>query len=267
MQVKALLRQYGIHPSRRMDQHLLVDDRVAERHIGYANITESDTVLEIGPGIGILTQRLESLAGKVHAVEKDPRMCEILRDRCEKAEIIQGDILKIELPEFNKVVANLPYSISSEITFKLLEHDFELAVLMYQYEFALRMIALPGSKDYSRLSVGTQYYAIPRILEIIPPSAFYPRPEVRSAIVELVPHRQRIAVADEQFFLRFVNAVFTQRRKKMKNAIMNTGHMLKLENAAEIASKLPSDLMESRPGELSVADLAGISNMICELRG
>ncbi len=204
------------------DQHFLIDEKILDLVVESADLSEKDHVLEIGGGIGNLTERLLGRAGKVTVIEYDPYLVDVLNDRFgdrDNIEIIPGDAVKVDLPAFNKVVANLPYSISSPITFRLLRHGFDLAVLMYQYEFAKRMISPSGSKEYGRLSVGIQHYADANIIVKIPPSAFSPPPEVWSAVIRLEPHEVSYQVKDEVFFLKLVEAAFSQRRKKLKNAI------------------------------------------------
>jgi 16S rRNA (adenine1518-N6/adenine1519-N6)-dimethyltransferase len=222
-------------------------------------------VLEIGAGIGNLTERLARKAKKVIAIELDPALVNVLHDRFDKTEnieIIQGDALKIDFPEFDKVVSNLPYSISSEITFKLFKYKFKLGVLMYQYEFAARMVSLPNCKDYSRLTVDISYFAAASILMKVPKEAFQPAPEVDSAVVKLVPRPAPFEVIDETFFLNFVAAVFSQRRKKLRNAILNTNSMIKIPDIKEILPHLPEALMNKRAENLTPEDLAKLANQI-----
>jgi len=181
-------------------------------------------------------------------------------------EIIAGDALKVRFPEFDKVVSNLPYSISSEITFKLLHHKFKLGILMYQYEFAARMVSPPGCKDYSRLTVDTYYFADASILMKVPKGAFQPAPEVDSAVVKLVPRPAPFEVRDEAFFLEFVSAVFSQRRKKLRNSILNTNYMLKIPDIKEVVNQLPEDFMSKRAENLTPEELACVANMIYDLK-
>lgn len=246
----------------RSDQYMLIDDLVLHHIITYACIHESDVILEIGAGTGILTEKLAEHAGMVIAIESDAPMARSLTQRFKDTtaglvEVVHGDALKVEFSQFtwfNKVVSNLPYSISSKITFKLLEHPFEEAILMYQYEFARRLAASHGSKDYGKLSIGVQYLADVELLEIVPPTAFSPQPGVRSAIVRLTPRAPEYEVADRNFFSRFLTAVFSQRRKKLKNSI-----------AAFTSIKdvgLPDDLLNMRPEELPAARLAEISDVL-----
>jgi 16S rRNA (adenine1518-N6/adenine1519-N6)-dimethyltransferase len=168
-----------------LGQHLLVDKRVAERQAGYAGLTEADTVLEIGPGKGILTRALAARAGKVVAIEKDESFIPSLSNLPGNVEVIIADALVYPLPRFDKVVSNLPYVISSPITFRLLESDFRLAILMYQMEFAQRMVARPGTEHYSRLSVSAQHRAECKIEFKVSRAAFYPQPKVDSAVVRI----------------------------------------------------------------------------------
>lgn len=226
-------------------------------------------MLEIGAGIGNLTERLARKAKKVIAVELDPVLVNVLHDRFDKTEnieIIQGDALKLDFPEFDKVVSNLPYSISSEITFKLLKYKFKLGILMYQYEFAARMVSPPNCKDYSRLTVDTSYFAAASILMKVPKEAFQPAPEVDSAVIKLMPRPAPFEIQDETFFLNFVAAVFSQRRKKLRNAIMNSNYILKIPEVKEVLSRLPEDLMNKRAENLAPEELAKLANLIFSAR-
>ncbi|MGM0770707.1 MAG: 16S rRNA (adenine(1518)-N(6)/adenine(1519)-N(6))-dimethyltransferase RsmA [Halobacteriota archaeon] len=266
--VRKILQKYGIRGGCH-DQHFLIDERILDSITAEANITEDDVVLEIGGGIGNLTERLLEKAGKVIVVELDPRLVEVLYDRFQdndKLEVIHGDVLKVDLPKFNKVVANLPYSISSPITFKLFEQDFELGILMYQYEFAQRMVAKANTEDYSRLSVNTHYFADASIIMKIPPSAFSPPPEVWSAVVRLVPRPAPFHVEEPEFFLNVVTAGFLQRRKKLRNAIVKGNHILKVPNIKQIVEQLPEDFMSKRAENLKPQEFADIANSICKMK-
>ena len=240
---------------------MLIDDLVLHHIITYACIQESDVILEIGAGTGVLTEKLAEHACKVIAIESDASMARSLIRRFKDTgagvvEVVHGDALKIEFSQFArfKVVSNLPYSISSKITFKLLKHPFEEAILMYQYEFARRLAASHGSKDYGKLSICVQYLADVELLEIVPPTAFSPQPGVRSAIVRLVPRTPKYEVADRNFFSGFLTAVFSQRRKKLKNSIAAFTSVRNLG--------LPDDLLNMRPEELPAARLAEISDVL-----
>ncbi len=187
-EIRDSLRDAGISPRKIMSQNFLVNSHILERQIDYAAVSEKDSVLEIGGGTGILTERLARKAGHVFCIEYDKMLASYLRKKFKSNEnvtIIEGDVLKLDLPKVNKIVANLPYHISSPITFKLLQTKFEVAILMYQLEFAKRMIALPKTDDYSRLSANLQYQAEVKIVEKISKGNFYPPPKVDSAIVEI----------------------------------------------------------------------------------
>jgi len=221
----ALLRKYRIRLSKRAGQQHVIDIGLLGRMVSYAEVSSEDEVLEIGAGIGNLTRLLAERARKVIAVERDGRFIKILREQLRgrpNVKIVHGDVLRIELPKFNKVVANLPYGISSDVTFRLLEHDFELAVLMYQWEFAERLIARPGSTDYGRLTVNVYYRAEVELLEKVLPSAFLPQPKVFSAVVRLRPRKPPFKVVNERMFFDVVRALFQHRRQKVRNALYHS---------------------------------------------
>ncbi|WP_456364997.1 16S rRNA (adenine(1518)-N(6)/adenine(1519)-N(6))-dimethyltransferase RsmA [Thermococcus sp.] len=223
-----LLSKYSPTPNRGLGQNFLVVQDVIERSVERARLNPGDTVLEIGPGLGFLTSELSTQAGKVYAIERDPKMVEILRREYdwENVEIIQGDAMRVEWPRFNKMVSNLPYQISSPVTFKLLERDFERAVLMYQFEFARRMIAKPGDRNYSRLSLMVQARAKAELVERIGKGAFWPRPKVDSAVVviEPKPPSERIELNEN-----LVRALFQHRLSTVASALRKSHHMLGLD--------------------------------------
>jgi 16S rRNA (adenine1518-N6/adenine1519-N6)-dimethyltransferase len=265
---KLILKKHNIKPSRRLGQNFIIDREVLEREISYANIKKSDILLEIGPGIGNLTELLVESAGKVYAVEKDARMIEILKNRLGgQVEIIEGDFLKVELPRFHKTISNIPYSISSPLTFRLLSYRFKIAVLTYQKEFAERMVAKPGEKNYSRLSVATYYRANAEILEVLPPEAFYPIPEVDSAIVKLAPRRRPFKVNEELFF-NLLRGLFSHRKKTLKRALFfSLSDVFGIESKdkrKEIAGSLEEEMAERRVFTLSPEELAKICDTLEE---
>jgi 16S rRNA (adenine1518-N6/adenine1519-N6)-dimethyltransferase len=243
------------------DQHFLIDKLVLDRIIEYGKLGASDTVLEIGAGYGNLTEKLAKKAGRVIAIEADHELAASLYG-LKNVEVIVGDALKIDFPEFNKVISNLPYSISSPVTFKLLKSRFEFGILMYQYDFAKRMAAAPGGKDYGRLSVSVQHYSDVEMLDVLPPTSFRPAPEVKSAIVKLVPRPAPYTVKDEGFFMKFIKAAFSQRRKKLRNAILNNANFLGISDS-EIR-KLPGELLAKRAETLSPQELVYIADILSE---
>ncbi|MFC1787342.1 16S rRNA (adenine(1518)-N(6)/adenine(1519)-N(6))-dimethyltransferase RsmA [Halobacteriota archaeon] len=245
------------------DQHFLIDDRVIDRIIRYASLDGNDTVLEIGAGTGNLTKSLAKHVANVIAIESDHHLVEMLDDlSLPNVKVIQGDALKVEFPKFDKIVSNLPYSISSDFTFKLLKHDFKLGVLMYQHEFAKRMVATTGMENYGRLSIVTQYLAEVQIMEIIPNAALYPQAKVKSAIVRLLSNTPKLEGFDKDFFLELASAIFTQRRKQMKNVIINVAHMMNLGDVEKLINILPQEIRSKRPEKLSPEELAFLSNFI-----
>lgn len=238
----------------------MIDESIAERQVFYANVKKEDIVLEIGPGYGILTKKIAEKAGKVIAVEIDERFSSYLNN-IKGVEVIWGDVLKVDLEkvEFNKIIANIPYQISSPLTFKLLETDFDIGVIMYQKEFAERLVAKPGEKNYSRLSIMASVHADWEILEIVPPSAFSPKPKVSSCIVRVKQTKMKFPVKDERFFAHVVKSLFSQRRKKIKNVLVNNGLMKK-----EDIKRIPFG--EERIGHLSPEQIVELSNMLWEIK-
>ena len=214
-----MLRELGVRPSKSRGQHFLMDTRVAARALTYADLRASDVVLEIGPGLGVLTHGLVDRVKRVVAIESDRRFAEYLRRSIPEADIVHGDALKVEWPDFDVMVSNLPYQISSPLTFRLLGTPFDRAVLMYQWEFAKRMVAAPGTPDYSRLSVGVYVRAACSILERVPRNAFRPEPKVNSALVRLEPRPSPFPMADPDVFDAVVTALFEHRRKTVENGL------------------------------------------------
>ena len=216
---RTVLRDLGVRPSKSRGQHFLLDARVADRALTYADLKPSDVVLEIGPGLGVLTRRLVARARRVVAIESDRRFAEYLRKAVPQADVVHGDALRVEWPDFDVMVSNLPYQISSPLTFRLLATPFDRAVLMYQWEFARRMVAAPGTPDYSRLSVGVYVRAACEILERVPRNAFRPQPKVSSALVRLEPRPSPFRIADPDVFDAVVSALFEHRRKTVENGL------------------------------------------------
>jgi len=217
--IRDRLAALGIRARRSLGQNFLVDERFADRAIQHADVRRTDTVLEIGPGLGVLTERLARKARRVIAVETEKRFIGLVNER--NVEYIHGDILEVDLPRFDKVVSNLPFSISTPVTFRLLDPsmEFKTAVLMYQLEFAERLAALPGGKDYGRLTIGAYIRSIVELLDKVPSSAFYPRPKVDSCLVRMTPREPPFETCDWDLFSRVVKVSFSQRRKKLRNSI------------------------------------------------
>lgn len=252
-----------MRPSKSRGQHFLVDARVAARALAHADVHASDTVLEIGPGLGVLTRGLVERAKRVVAIESDRRFAEYLRRAVPAAEIVHADALKVEWPAFDVMVSNLPYQISSPLTFRLLGTPFDRAVLMYQWEFARRMVAAPGTEDYSRLSVGVYVRATCEILERVPRNAFLPQPRVNSALVRLEPRPSPFPIADPDRFDAVVAALFEHRRKTVENGLRLAWRSLAASPAALEAS-LPEvpfrgrRVEELRPEEIELVASATV---------
>jgi len=208
----------------RLGQHFLIDSSVARREVAYANLSKNDVVLEIGPGKGIITCLLAENAEQIIAIEIDKHLVDQLRSIIpENVTLICDDALSVDfstLPRFTKIVSNLPFEISSPLIFKFLKSTFSVAILIYQKDFAERLVACPGTKEYSRLTVGVSYKARCRILEIVPRNCFSPQPRVDSAIVELIPYEKpRFTVKNEEFFFELTKQLFNHRRKKIRSTI------------------------------------------------
>jgi 16S rRNA (adenine1518-N6/adenine1519-N6)-dimethyltransferase len=244
----------------RFGQHFLIDLSVARREVEYAKLTKEDIVLEIGPGKGVITQLLAQKAKQVVAIEIDQRLVEELKKTLPKnVTLIPGDILSVDfqmLPQFTKIVSNLPFQISSPITFKLIELPFLRAILIYQKDFAERLVALPGKKEYSHLTVGVSYKAYCRILEDVDRSSFSPVPNVDSSIVEIIPRRKPLfSVENEQFFFKLTRQLFNHRRKKIRYIIKKFYGDLE---------QLP--YLDQRIGELAPEQIGELSNVLWQLK-
>jgi len=262
-----ILRQHHIFPKKRLGQNFAVDDSLLQSMIAYADVNSDDVVLEVGAGFGFLTRLLSPRARRVIAVEIDPRLAVILRERVStlpNVEVIEGDILTTSIPQFDKVVSTPPYSISSPLLFWLLEKHFELAVLAFQEEFAKRLTAAVGSKDYSRLTVATYYRVDAELLDRVPRSSFYPSPDVDSVVVRLKPKPRPFRVNDEQAFFELVQTAFTQRNKKLRNAILP---FLQKRGVAKEKAQVMADSLtfhDKRVRELAPEDFGALTHEILE---
>ncbi|AFZ73325.1 16S ribosomal RNA methyltransferase A [Natronobacterium gregoryi] len=267
----ALIARAGVRGDPDHDQHFLVDDRVLDRLPTYLEEIDPDAshLLEIGGGTGALTDRLLALAGEdgaVTVVERDRDLAAFLREEFADAidagrlTVIEGDALEVDLPDFTASISNLPYGVSSEISFRLLPEGKPL-VLMFQQEFAERMVAEPGTSEYGRLSVSTQHYADAELVETIPKEAFSPPPAVESAVVRLRPREPEYEVENEDFFLRFVKALFTQRRKTIRNAIRNTAHISGLEEPEAVVDAADDETLRKRADAMAPAEFAALAEL------
>jgi 16S rRNA (adenine1518-N6/adenine1519-N6)-dimethyltransferase len=248
------------------DQHFLIDERAVRRIAAVIDVRDR-VVLEIGPGTGALTRALLDRGAMVRAVEIDPGLIEDLEllfaDEIEEGrlQIFCGDAVRCELPPFELVVSNLPYSASSRITFRLLDYGFEEAVLMYQAEFARRMVAPAGTPDCGRLSIMIQTYCCVERCFDLSSSCFSPRPQVRSTVVRIVPRGPIFPISDRELYADVVRALFSHRRKTVRNCLRSSAGMLKAEDAAKMLAALPEEILSSRPEALYLEDFATITNV------
>jgi len=251
-EVKAILESLGKRPTKRLGQHFMLDDSVLKRMVTAADLKASETVLEIGPGLGNLTEELLRTGAKVVAVEQDTEFVKFLRRRFgERLGLVEADAVKAFLPRFDKVVSNLPYQISSPIAFKLLDIGFEVAVLMLQREFAERMVAKPRSSDYGRLAVGVYYRAGCDILFDVPKSSFWPQPRVDSCVVKVTPRPAPFKVGDPRLFAEVTRAIFSHRRKKIMNSLKSDTVMLGTLSADAMSSLAALPYSSNRAEELT----------------
>ena len=229
-----ILKAFGLRMSKKLGQNFLIDARIVQGIVDAAEVKPGDRVLEIGPGIGTLTQGLAEAGADVTAVELDKKLPAVLKETLkayDNVRIVPGDILKVNIPEIMgdapfKVAANLPYYITTPILMTLLERRLPIThmVTMVQREVAERMTAKPGSRIYGALSVAVQYYTEPQIVLDVPPRSFIPAPEVMSVVVSCrVRKEPAVAVQDEKLFFRVVKAAFGQRRKTLMNALKGGG--------------------------------------------
>ena len=263
-----ILKAFDLRASKKLGQNFLIDSGVVQKIVDAAEISAGDEVLEIGPGIGTLTQGLLEAGAKVTAVELDKKLPAVLAETLagyENFKLIQGDILKVDvekimLPNF-KVVANLPYYITTQILLTLLEKKLPVTkiVTMVQKEVAERMTAAPNSKIYGAMTVAVQFRADVKIAFEVPPSAFLPRPEVTSAVVVCDVKKSPFKVNDENFFIKVVRAAFGQRRKTLLNSLMGAGFLREnILSALEVAN-ISSNI---RAENLSIEDFANLANSL-----
>lgn len=245
----------------------MVDEYLLQLLISHADLKQTDVVLEVGAGLGFLTRKLAKKSDLVLAVEADPKLVRVLRRELaglDNIQIIVGDFLKVTIPPFNKVVCNPPFSISSPLLFRILGRAFDSAVMTFQREFARRLNAPVGSKDYSRLTVSTFYRAQVELLEAVPKEAFYPQPNVEASIVKLTPRRlQPFEVKSEDMFAEVLRVLFGQRNRKARKAVSPLLKKFKLKNAVALKiNQLP--FLNKRVRELTLADFGALANEISE---
>ena len=266
--VHYICKRFDIKMSKKLGQNFLIKRGIVDEIVHAAELTSGEPVLEVGPGIGTLTQGLAQSGADVTAIELDRRLLEVLDTTLasyDNVRIIHGDVLKLDVPSIMnhkpfKVVANLPYYITTPIIMSLLESKLpiERLVVMVQKEVALRMVAKSGTKDYGALSVAVQYYTEPDIVLDVPPKSFLPAPTVTSSVIRCVLRdKPPVDVIDEKLFFRVVKAGFAQRRKTFSNTMKTTG--LSKDRIEELLAKANID--GQRRGEtFTLQEFADVAN-------
>lgn len=275
----AILQKYQFRFQKKFGQNFLIDTHVLDKIIRAAEITREDMVLEIGPGIGTMTQYLACAAGKVVAVEIDKNLIPVLEDTLsgyENVRIINDDVLKVDIAKLVreenagrpiKVVANLPYYITTPIIMGLFEGHVPLksVTVMVQKEVAERMQAEPGTKDYGALSLAVRYYAKPYVAANVPPNCFMPRPKVGSAVIRLERYEiPPVQVADEGLLFRVIRASFGQRRKTLANGLKNSPELNFSKEEVEAAIDALGKGASVRGETLTLEEFTGLSNWLAE---
>ena len=278
-ETRFILNKYNIKADKKLGQNFLISDDAVNRIIEKSEITKSDLVIEIGPGLGTLTKELLERAGKVICIELDTRMVKILNERFslyDNFEIIHDDVLKVDLKSIikrekesqnikeAKIVANLPYYITTPIIMKLLEEKLDLKTItvMVQKEVADRLTAVPGTKKSGAITYGVYYYAeAEEVLEVLPES-FIPAPEVTSEVIQFKIRKEPpVLVGDDKKMFQIIKCAFTQRRKTLLNSLVNTNIFNSKEHGSKILKEV--NLKENvRPEELTLEDFARIADLI-----
>jgi 16S rRNA (adenine1518-N6/adenine1519-N6)-dimethyltransferase len=233
--------------------------------VKYSDVNKNDTVLEIGSGFGFLTRALSDMAGKVIAVELDTLLVAALKSELSDRDnivIIEGNTLTTDLPEFDKIVSNPPYSISTPLFLKILDWCFDNAVLTLQKAFVKKLISQKGRKNYGKLAVRTYFKTNISVLEYVPKDSFFPRPKIDSLVIKIEPREPPFKIMDEDLFFDFINFAFTQRRKKLKNVIESFIQKRFSENITEIKTVHYTPLSELRIEELDPMEIGQITNII-----
>lgn len=271
--IRSELRKYGLSPRKRLGQHFLVDPNILNKVIRTAQVGKEDVVLEVGAGPGGMTLALAREVKKVIAVEIDPRLVEILKEKvsgCQNVAVVKNDILKVDFKHLLKkearpvkVVANLPYQISTPLLFRFIESKevFSTFTLMLQKEVAERVVALPGKKKYGSLSIFVQLFLDVSTRFFIKPSAFFPPPKVESAVVHMIwKKKPMIQTNDEEWFKRVVRACFGYRRKTLINALRHSGFPLP-ESIESRMEKIGID-PRRRPETLAIEEFADLAEVL-----
>jgi 16S rRNA (adenine1518-N6/adenine1519-N6)-dimethyltransferase len=260
---KHLFRLYEFFPKKRFGQNFTINSEILNMLVPHASLSKSDVVLEVGAGFGFLTKLLSRKCKKVIAVEVDSQLVAFLQKHLQglqNVELLEGDILDVSLPPFNKVVSAPPYSISSPLLFRLLEYKFDSAVLIFQKEFAERLAASVGTKNYGRLTVNISYRADVELLDYVPRAMFYPPPDVDSMVVRLTPKAPPFHVDDEKMFSELIRVIFTQRNKKVRNSLISFLRQRQLPKKEAMILADSIIYSEKRVRELAPEDFGILTN-------
>jgi 16S rRNA (adenine1518-N6/adenine1519-N6)-dimethyltransferase len=280
-ETKFILKKYGLIASKRLGQNFLINEEAISKTVEVSNITKEDLVIEIGPGLGTLTELLLNKAGKVISIELDERMIQILNDRFsmyKNFKLINEDILKVDLEkliqdEINKdlkrvkIVANLPYYITTPIIMKLLEDELniESITVMVQKEVADRLTAIPGEENSGAITYAIRYYSIPKKIMDVPNTSFMPSPEVNSSIIKLdILKEPAIYVENEKLFFKIIKLAFMQKRKTLVNALANGGLLNNKCDVEKMIQELGLDT-KIRGEKLTLEDFRNITNYCGQL--
>ena len=265
LELNSLMIKYHFKPKRKLSQNFLINEHIISKLIEEASLGKTDSVLEIGCGTGFVTRELVKIAGRVFGIEIDEVLCELLQNeiKAQNFQLLCGDALKLEFPEFNKCVSVPPYHISKKLMRKLLEHNFEVSVLVFQREFAEKLIALPGFPEYSAITVMCQYKTHVELLSFVPPRAFFPKPKAVSAIIKLTSVVPKPRVEDEKLFFSFVSELFRYRKKDLANAIKCSASFILSKfgiSASEALSIAPQELLSLKVDQTEVSEFVELFN-------
>ena len=263
--VRRELDSIGIPPLKRFGQNFLIDKGVRERLIELAELTVDDTVLEVGPGLGFLTEALINRAGRVIAIEKDRTLAAYLKAKFSHQRnltVVEGDALTAQIPDGSKVVSSPPYNISSKLILLIMNSRFRLAALLMQEEFVRRLTAPSGSREYGRISVMLQSKAAAEFVMKVPREAFYPKPRVDSALVTIRPTSDNLQVKNQELFVDMVRSLFTQRRRMLRGVL---ARYLKARYPTRCNTIIQHvTLLDKRIYELNPTELMTLSNQIVD---
>jgi 16S rRNA (adenine1518-N6/adenine1519-N6)-dimethyltransferase len=260
---KVLLRKYQLLPKKSLGQSFIVDSSIIQSMVSYASLDPKDTVLDIGAGLGFLTRFVASRCGKVLAVESDANLVNALRHELadlSNVQIIHGNVLKMNITDFNKAVSIPPYYISSPLLYWLFRRNLDGATLIFQKEFADRLVASVGNDDYGWLAVLAYYYVEVELLDTVPRWAFYPQPEINSIIVRLKPKPPPFKLKNESLFKQMAQLMFSHRNRKVRNAVISFIKSSQFQSNDDTLKTIP--FPDKRVRELAPEDFGVLANAI-----